>query len=140
MFRRKRAISREAVLDAWQPLPPDDPFVRSFAEPDEVVYNGVEAIDWAERMIPGTSRELTERLLVVTSRRLVVLAKTEGGIMMLPWNAITNIGFRRSGFQGFINVDATTSDGAAGTLEWSLHHEVAPVVADKMREFWLAAR
>jgi hypothetical protein len=67
-------MARQPVVEkVLVPMSQDDPFVRSFGQPDEQFWMGLQAIDWLQRKIPGTPREVTERLLVLSSRRLLVL-------------------------------------------------------------------
>lgn len=130
-------MTRDGVWDRWQPLPPDDPFVSDVGLPGEVIYNGIEAVDWDERKTPGISREASERLLLVTSKRIIVIRKQSGGMFEIAYDDLDSIVDRKMGMQGFVIVEVG-SDMGRYRREWSMHKDVAPVVAKKIREFWAA--
>jgi len=128
---------RAKVEKLLTPMAPDDPFVRSLGEPDEQFWMGLQAIDWLQRKIPGTSREVTERLLVLSSRRLLVL-HPDRQIDDIPYGLMRRPEVRQLGLQGLIHLEARAEHGWV-PMEWSMQWQVARLWGSKLIAYFDAA-
>lgn len=138
MFRRRDRITRETARDRWQPLPPDDPFVKEFGHPGEVIYDGLVVLDWDQRMTPGSVRATCERLIVVTSQRVLILDQSRGDTMDVPYEGVRSIDHRQTGAQGFVSIQVEAPGVPTHQFEFSMHKDVAPLLAERLRSFWSA--
>jgi len=101
-------------------LPPDHPLARlvtsAFGDPEEFVYEGIQAIDWHQRMTPGTPLAYAERVLVATSKRLLLFYSDEDshdegtGIPAseVPYARMRNASATTQGDTGWLRFDYLT--------------------------------
>lgn len=99
------------------------------------MWKGVEAIDWEQRLQPGTPREVTERLLVATSERLLV-ARRDGAMQSFPYDEMKNLTVRRLGLQGIISFFMPSSDEEQWvSFQFSTHRAIAHALVERMEQF-----
>lgn len=124
------------IRHAWRPLDPDDPFVEEFGEPGEMVWNGVSAIDWTKRLIPGTPREACESLLVLTNRRLLCMGQGAGGLEIVEVRHEDGrpATVRTVGAQGIVTVHARFR-GQWQEREYSMPRAMAQVFTEEMNTY-----
>lgn len=129
---------RRKIEEAWARLPPDDPFVKQFAQPNEIVWNGVNAIDWTLPNKPGVPREACESLLVLTNQRLLIMHPTpsgEPGIMDLPLTSMAPAYAKKMGAQGILTLSVLNEAGGVRTREYSMPRAMAPLFAERLNSY-----
>jgi hypothetical protein len=77
--------------------------------------------------VPGTPREVCERALVPTTRRLLVLRK--GGIAVVNYDDCEPFEYRRLGMQGLLTVRP-----AGHTGEYSMHWTGARALSELLNQ------
>lgn len=139
MFGRgRRQAEQSRAEQAWRQLPEDDDFVQRFADPGEVVWNGINAIDWTLRRQPGVPREFCESLLVLTDRRLLIMTRTpsgEPGIISFRLSSMRPATAKGLGAQGILTIHIRTDSGEWRSREYSMPRAVAPVFATRLNSY-----